>query len=90
MSCWNHFGSDDWLNVFLVHYLYTISIDQVQRLSYVDQLTFLCIFNNFNMKNNFYIDSMDLLHFEKKKIRVMDLLHFGEKMISFYNKSLKI
>ncbi len=38
-------------------------------LSYVDQLTMLCIFNSFNMKNNVYIVSMDLLHFEKKKIR---------------------
>ncbi len=42
------------------------------------------------MKNIFYIDSMDLLHFEKKKKRVMDLLHFGDKIISFYYKSLKI
>ncbi len=45
------------------------------------------------MKNNFYIDSMDLLHFEKKnnnKKRVMDLVHFGENIIRFYNKSLKI
>ncbi len=47
--------------------VYKISIDQVQRLSYVDQLTLLCIFNSFNMKNNFYIDSMDSLYFEKKK-----------------------
>ncbi len=46
--------------------VYNIIIDQVQRLSYVDQLTLLCIFNSFNMKNNLYIDSMDLLHFEKK------------------------
>ncbi len=58
--------------------VYKISIDQVQRLSYVDQLTLLCIFNSFNMKNNFYIDSMDLLHFG------------GGGGISFYNKSLKI
>ncbi len=41
--------------------VYTINLDQVQRLSCVDQLT-LCIFNSFNMKHNFYIDSMDLLH----------------------------
>ena len=46
--------------------VYKISIDQVQRLSYVDQLTMLCIFISFNMKNNFHIDSIDLLHFEKK------------------------
>ncbi len=39
-------------------------LSNVQRLSYVYQLT-LCIFNNFDMKNKFYIDSMDLLH--KKK-----------------------
>ncbi len=70
--------------------VYKISIDQVQRLSYVDQLTLLCIFNSFNMKNNFYIDSMDLLHFGKKtttttkqKKRVMDLLHFGKEIILF-------
>ncbi len=44
----------------------------------MDQLTVLCIINSFNMKNNFYIDSMDVLHFEEKK-HVMDLLHFGEK-----------
>ncbi len=43
--------------------VYKISIDQVQRMSYVDQLTlFVSIFNSFNMKNYFYIDSMDLLH----------------------------
>ncbi len=68
--------------------IYKSSIDQVQRLSYVYQLTLLCIFNSFNMKNNFYLDSMDLLHFEKKRVmdllhiekkRVMDLLHFGKK-----------
>ncbi len=47
----------------------------------------VCIFNSFNMKNNFYIDSMDLLHFEKKKHH--DLLHFGDFFFSFY-KSLKI
>ncbi len=41
--------------------VYKINLDQVQRLSCVDQLT-LCIFNSFNMKHNFYIDSMDLLH----------------------------
>ncbi len=74
--------------------VYKISIEQVQRLSYVDQLTLLCIFNSFNMKNNFYIDSMDSLHFEQKtkqnKKHVMDLLHFGKKIISFYKKSLKI
>ncbi len=39
----------------------------VQRLSYVDKLNLLCIFNRYNMKNNFYIDSMDLLHFGRKK-----------------------
>ncbi len=44
--------------------VYKISIDQVQRLLYVDRLT-LCIFNIFNMKNNFYIDSMDLVHYEE-------------------------
>ncbi len=48
----------------------------------MDQLTLLCIFNSFNMKNYFYID-LDLLHFEKKKKNVMDLLHFGGKIISF-------
>ncbi len=53
------------------------SIDQVQRLSFVDQLTLLCIFNSFNMKNNFYFDSMNLLHLEKI---FMDLLHFGEEI----------
>ncbi len=36
--------------------IYKSSIDQVQRLSYVYQLTVLCIFNRFNMKNNFYLD----------------------------------
>ncbi len=56
--------------------VYKISLEQVQKVSYVDQLTLLSIFNNFNMKNNFYIDSKDLLHFEKK---VMDLLHFEKK-----------
>ncbi len=48
----------------------------------MDQLTMLCIFNSFNMKNNFYIDSMDLLHFEKNKSKqkcVMDLLHLKNK-----------
>ena len=70
--------------------VYKISIDQVQRLSHVDQLTMLCIFISFNMKNNFHIDSMDLLHFEGKK-SIMDLLHFGEKIQEhFYSKSLKI
>jgi len=39
-----------------------ISIDQVHRLSYMDQLTLLCISNSFNMKNNFYIDVMDLFY----------------------------
>ncbi len=58
--------------------VYKISIDQIQRLSCVDQLTVLCIINSFNMKNNFYIDSMDVLQFEEKK-HLMDLLHFGEK-----------
>jgi len=47
--------------------VYKVSIDQVHRLSYVDQLTLLCIFNSFNMENNGCIDSMDLLHFEEKK-----------------------
>ncbi len=33
----------------------------------MDQLTLLCIFNSFNMKNNFFlIDSMDILHLKKK------------------------
>ncbi len=41
----------------------------------MDQLT-LCIFNNFNMKNKLYIDSLDSLHF------------FGGG-VNFYNKSLK-
>ncbi len=47
------------------------------------QLTLLCIFNSFNMKNNFYIDSMDSLHFEEKK-SVVDLLHFGENNLSVF------
>ncbi len=33
----------------------------------MDQLTLLCIFNSFDMKINFYIDSMDSFYFEKKK-----------------------
>ncbi len=33
----------------------------------MDQLTLLCIFNSFDMKTNFYIDSMDSFYFEKKK-----------------------
>ncbi len=66
--------------------VYKISIDQVQRLSYVDQLTLLCILCMcvcFNMKNNFYIDSMDLLYFEKKKKHVIDILHFVRIIIFF-------
>ncbi len=56
----------------------------------MDQLT-LCIFNSLNMKNYFFlIDSMDLLHFQKKKKNVMDLLHFGEFFFSFYNTFWKI
>ncbi len=71
--------------------VYKISIDQVQRLSYVDQLTLIIFFNSFNMKNNFYIDSMDLFHFEKKKKTCHGFIAFwGKKIISFYNKSLKI
>ncbi len=39
--------------------VYKISIDQVQYL--------LCVFSIFSIwKNNFYIDSMDLVHFEEK------------------------
>ncbi len=51
-----------------------------------NQLTLLCIFNM--KKITFYIDSMDLVHFEEeeKKKHVMDLLHLG----SFNNKSWKI
>ncbi len=49
-----------------------ISIDQVQRLSNVDQLNLLCIFISlisvqFKMKKYFYIDSFDLLHKKNKK-----------------------
>ncbi len=61
--------------------VYNIIIDQVQRLSYVDQLTLLCIFNSFNMKNNLYIDSMDLLHFEKKVSWIYCIL--GKKISVF-------
>jgi len=68
--------------------VYRIKIEQVQRLSYVDQLTLLCIFNSFNMTNNFYIDSIDLLHFGGKKQWINCIL--GKNIISFYNKSLKI
>ncbi len=69
--------------------VYKISLDQVQKVSHVDQLTLLSIFNNFNMKNNFYIDLKDLLHLKKK---VMDLLHFGEKncFIFFDNQNLDL
>ncbi len=55
----------------------------------MDQLTVLCIINSFNMKNNFYIDSMDVLHFEEKKT-FNGFISFWGKIICFYNKSLKI
>ncbi len=60
--------------------VYKISIDQIQRLSYVDQLTLLCIFNIFNKKKI----TFDLVHFkEKEKKNVMDLLHFGGEKDEF-------
>ncbi len=40
----------------------------------MDQLTLLCIFNSFNMKHNFYIDSKDLLHLKKKKKKMNQFL----------------
>ncbi len=41
----------------------------------MDQLTLLCIFNSFNLKNYFYID-LDLLHFEKKKKKCHGFIAF--------------
>ncbi len=42
------------------------------------QLYLVCIVNSFNMKNNFYIDSMDLFHFEGKKKGIKKDLFGGE------------
>ncbi len=41
-------------------------------------------------KNNFYIDSMDLVYFEKSNKTSWIYCILGKKNISFYNKYLKI
>ncbi len=64
----------------VVWWVATRFVTQVQRLSYVDQLTLLCIFNSFSMKHYFYIDSMDLLHLKKSHGFIA---FWGEKNISF-------
>ncbi len=50
------------------------------------QLYLVCIVNSFNMKNNFYIDSLDLFHFEGKKSKGFIL---GEKLSVFIINPVK-